>query len=107
MFDAGQKVSDALVWGGTEHYVPLVGNGAINIILPANATGKVAAEIVYQGPIKAPIRKGDEVAVLKIDLNQVAGDQRIPLYAGADIAQSNFAMRGLNSLLVLAFGWLL
>ena len=31
----------------------------------------------------------------------------IPLSAGADIAQSNFAMRGLDSLLVLAFGWLL
>ena len=31
----------------------------------------------------------------------------IPLYAGEDIDQSNFAMRGFDSLLVLAFGWLL
>ena len=41
LFDQGQKVSDALVWGGTQHYVPLVGNGNIDIILPATATGKV------------------------------------------------------------------
>jgi D-alanyl-D-alanine carboxypeptidase (penicillin-binding protein 5/6) len=87
--------------------VPLVGKGDINIILPANATGKVAAEIVYQGPIKAPIRKGDEVAVLKITSTESQATNEIPLYAGEDIGQSNFAMRGLDSLLVLAFGWLL
>jgi serine-type D-Ala-D-Ala carboxypeptidase (penicillin-binding protein 5/6) len=107
LFDAGQKVSDALVWGGTQHYVPLVGDGDINIILPANATGKVSAEIVYQGPIKAPIRKGDEVAVLKITSAEAQATNEIPLYAGEDIGQSNFAMRGIDSLLVLAFGWLL
>jgi D-alanyl-D-alanine carboxypeptidase (penicillin-binding protein 5/6) len=107
LFDQGQKVSDALVWGGTQHYVPLVGDGDINIILPATASGKVSASIVYQGPIKAPIRKGDKVAVLKIISTESSATNEIPLYAGDDIAQSNFAMRGLDSLLVLAFGWLL
>ena len=107
LFDSGQTVSDALVWGGTKHYVPLVGDGDINIILPANATGKVTASIVYQGPIKAPIRKGDQVAVLRVTSAELQATNEIPLYAGDDIGQSNFAMRGLDSLLVLAFGWLL
>jgi D-alanyl-D-alanine carboxypeptidase (penicillin-binding protein 5/6) len=107
LFDQGQKVSDALVWGGTQHYVPLVGKGNINIILPATATGKVSASIVYQGPIKAPIRKGDRVAVLRVTSTESSATNDIPLYAGDDIDQSNFAMRGLDSLLVLAFGWLL
>jgi serine-type D-Ala-D-Ala carboxypeptidase (penicillin-binding protein 5/6) len=107
LFDQGQKVSDALVWGGTQHYVPLVGDGNINIILPVTATGKVSASIVYQGPIKAPIRKGDKVAVLRVTSTESSATNEIPLYAGDDIDQSNFAMRGLDSLLVLAFGWLL
>jgi D-alanyl-D-alanine carboxypeptidase (penicillin-binding protein 5/6) len=107
LFDEGEKVSDALVWGGTEHYVPLVGDGNINIILPASATGKVTASIVYNGPIKAPIRKGDQVAILKVTSTESQATNEIPLYAGDDIEQSNFAMRGLDSLLVLAFGWLL
>jgi D-alanyl-D-alanine carboxypeptidase (penicillin-binding protein 5/6) len=107
LFDEGQKVSDALVWGGTQHYVPLVGEGNINIILPANATGKVTAQIVYDGPIKAPIRKGDQVATLRVTSAESQATNDIPLYAGDDIDQSNFAMRGLDSLLVLAFGWLL
>jgi D-alanyl-D-alanine carboxypeptidase (penicillin-binding protein 5/6) len=107
LFDQGEKVSDALVWGGTQHYVPLVGDGNINIILPATSSGKVSASIVYHGPIKAPIRKGDRVAVLRITSAESSATNDIPLYAGDDIDQSNFAMRGLDSLLVLAFGWLL
>jgi len=107
LFDQGEKVSDALVWGGTQHYVPLVGDGNINIILPATASGKVSASIVYNGPIKAPIRKGDQVAVLRITSAESSATNDIKLYAGDDIDQSNFAMRGLDSLLVLAFGWLL
>jgi D-alanyl-D-alanine carboxypeptidase (penicillin-binding protein 5/6) len=107
LFDEGEKVSDALVWGGTQHYVPLVGDGNIDIILPANATGKVNASIVYYGPIKAPIRKGDQVATLRVTSAESQATNDIPLYAGDDIGRSNFAMRGLDSLFVLAFGWLL
>ena len=107
LFDQGEKVSDALVWGGTRHYVPLVGNSNIDIILPFNTSGQVTAQIVYDGPIKAPIRKGDKVAKLRVTAADTKATNDIPLYAGEDIGQSNFAMRGLDSLLVLAFGWLL
>ena len=107
LFDEGEKVSDALVWGGTSHYVPLVGDGNINIILPVTTSGKVSASIVYDGPIKAPIKKGDQVAILRITSDDFSATNEIPLYAGDDIGQSNFAYRGIDSLLLLAFGWLL
>jgi D-alanyl-D-alanine carboxypeptidase (penicillin-binding protein 5/6) len=107
LFDQGEKVSDALVWGGTRHYVPLVGNENIDIILPFNTSGQVTAQIVYDGPIKAPIRKGDQVATLRVTAADTKATNDIPLYAGEDVGQSNFAMRGLDSLFVLAFGWLL
>ncbi|MGH6737010.1 MAG: D-alanyl-D-alanine carboxypeptidase family protein [Methyloceanibacter sp.] len=107
LFNEGVKVSDALVWGGTQHYVPLVGNGNIDLLLPASATGAVSASIIYDGPIKAPIRKGDQIATLRVNAAESSATNEIPLYAGEDIGQSNFAMRGIDSLLVLAFGWLL
>jgi D-alanyl-D-alanine carboxypeptidase (penicillin-binding protein 5/6) len=107
LFDAGQQVSDALVWGGKKHYVPLVGNSDIDVILPVGSNGKVAAQIVYNGPIKAPIRKGDQVAVLRVTAADTGATNDIRLYAAEDIGSSNFAMRGLDSLFVLAFGWLL
>jgi len=107
LFDEGETVSDALVWGGTLHYVPLVGDHNIDIILPTNSSGKITAQILYDGPIKAPIRKGDKVAVLRVTADDTSATNDIPLYAGQDIEQSNFAMRGLDSLMVLAFGWML
>jgi len=107
LFDQGEKVSDALVWGGTRHYVPLVGNENIDIILPFNTSGQVTAQIVYDGPIKAPIRKGDQVATLRVTAADTKATNDIPLYAGEDVGQSNFAVRGLDSLFVLAFGWML
>ncbi|MET0668197.1 MAG: D-alanyl-D-alanine carboxypeptidase family protein, partial [Methyloceanibacter sp.] len=91
LFDEGEKVSDALVWGGTSRYVPLVGDGNINIILPVTTSGKVSASIVYDGPIKAPIKKGDQVAILRITSDDSSATNEIPLYAGDDIGQSNFA----------------
>ena len=96
LFDQGERVSDALVWGGEKHYVPLVGDRNIDIILPVSTSGKVTAQIVYEGPIKAPIRKGDRVALLRVTADDTAATNDIPLYAGDDIGQSNFAMRGLE-----------
>ncbi|MEJ2518604.1 MAG: D-alanyl-D-alanine carboxypeptidase, partial [Methyloceanibacter sp.] len=107
LFEDGQQVSEALVWGGEKHYVPLVGDGAIDLLLPASATGAVTGEIIYEGPIKAPIKKGDQIATLKVQSAELAAINEIPLYAGEDINSSGFAMRGIDSLLVLAFGWLL
>jgi serine-type D-Ala-D-Ala carboxypeptidase (penicillin-binding protein 5/6) len=107
LFGADEKVSDALVWGGEKHYVPLVGDGEIDLILPVTSTGAVSASILYDGPLKAPIRKGDQVATLRVSAAESTATNEIPLYAGEDIGQSNFAMRGIDSLLVLAFGWLL
>jgi D-alanyl-D-alanine carboxypeptidase (penicillin-binding protein 5/6) len=107
LFAADEKVSDALVWGGEKHYVPLVGDGEIDLILPVTSTGAVSASILYDGPLKAPIRKGDQVATLRVSAAESTATNEIPLYAGEDIGQSNFAMRGIDSLLVLAFGWLL
>jgi D-alanyl-D-alanine carboxypeptidase (penicillin-binding protein 5/6) len=107
LFDDGELVSDALVWGGTQRKVPLVGKGNINIILPVTSTGQVQAQIRYMGPIKAPIRKGDQVATLRISTTDTPATNDIPLYAATDIETGNFAMRGLGSLMFLAFGWAL
>ena len=107
LFEDSQQVSEALVWGGEKHYVPLVGDGAIDLLLPASATGAVSGEIIYQGPIKAPIKKGDQIATLRVKSADLAAVNEIPLYAGEDINRSGFASRGIDSLLVLAFGWLL
>ncbi len=106
LFDEGETVGEAIVWGGSQYYLPLVGDGGVHILLPRAASKKVKASIVYEGPLKAPIAKGTQVAMLQVTGENDATTQ-VPLYAGQDIERSGVLSRGFDSLLNLAFGWIL
>jgi len=107
LFSAGQVVGNARVWGGDKFSVDLTGDGAVNVFLPRfSSKRKIKAWIVYQGPIKAPVAKGDQVAYLRVvsDGNSI---NEIPLYAAEHVERSGVIGRGFDSLVNLAFGWFL
>jgi len=108
LYKADEEVSSALVWGGDSMYVPLVGNDGVRVLLPRTISDKkrLKASVVYKKPLKAPIRKGDQVAVLRVK----GGDSsvsEVPLYAGEDIQRASFLRRGWTSLVHMALGWIL
>ena len=108
VFDAGEIISEARVWGGTRYFVPLVSEGPAHIIVPRTTTesGRLKASVVYLGPLKAPIKKGDSVGYLRVET--VDGIvSKVPVFAGTDIPRSGVLARGLDSILVLSLGWLL
>ena len=108
VFDAGEIISEARVWGGTRYFVPLVSEGPAHIIVPRTTTesGRLKASVVYLGPLKAPVKKGDSVGYLRVET--VDGIvSRVPVFAGTDIPRSGVLARGLDSILVLSLGWLL
>ena len=74
--------------------------------LKAPVLKKIKAWIVYNGPLKAPIAKGDQVAYLRVvsDGNSV---NEIPLYAAEHVERAGVIGRGFDSLVNLAFGWFL
>lgn len=106
LFDKDETVGEALVWGGTKRYVSLVGERGVSIWLPRSVDRKIRANIIYDGPLKPPIRKGDKVAVLRITASNSATTE-VPLYAAEDITEGPVWSRGVDALLHLAFGWLL
>ena len=106
LFDADETIGDALVWGGTKRYVDLKGKGDVSILLPRTASRKIKASIIYEGPLKPPIKKGDQVAMLRVTTTNNAVNE-IPLYAAEDIGEGPMWMKGVESLLHLAFGWIL
>ncbi len=102
LFDANEEVGRARVWGGSAFYVPLVGNGDVNVWLPKfPAAQRLKGEIVYASPLKAPVKKGDEVARLRVTSTSNAM-QEVPLYAAEDVAEGGMVRRGLDSLAHLA-----
>lgn len=106
LFDADEEVAQARVWGGTRWFVPVTGkSGPLNVVLPRfPANQKLRAEIVYQGPLKPPIRKGDEVARLRVTSSSNATSE-VPLVAMEDVEEASVWRRGLDSLVFLALRW--
>jgi serine-type D-Ala-D-Ala carboxypeptidase (penicillin-binding protein 5/6) len=107
LYDEGETVGMARVWGGESFYVPLVGNGPVTVILPRIPTNpRLKGEITYDGPLKPPIKKGDKVATLRVT-SETKTVNEVPLYAGEDVQPGGLVRRGLDSLAHLAFGWVL
>ena len=106
LFNADETVGYARVWGGERFYVPLVGKGEVSVILPrVPENPRLRAEITYQGPLKPPIRKGDQVAKLRVT-SQTNAVNEVPLYAAEDVEPGSLFRRGLDSLAHLALGWI-
>jgi D-alanyl-D-alanine carboxypeptidase (penicillin-binding protein 5/6) len=87
-------------------YVPLTGNGDVNVWVPRNPAGqKLKAYIVYQWPLKPPLKKGDQVATLRVTTASEAMSE-VPLYVAEDVERAGTIRRGLDSILCLATRWL-
>ncbi|WP_229309056.1 D-alanyl-D-alanine carboxypeptidase family protein [Hyphomicrobium album] len=105
LFNAGETVGSARVWGGERFFVPLTGNGPITVILPrVPENPRLKAEIVYDGPLKPPIKKGDKVGVLRVT-SQSNSVNEVPLYAAEDVEAGGLMRRGLDSLAHMALSW--
>lgn len=89
---AGTEITQADVFLGAAPKVGLVADKDLRLLIPAGASDGVAADVVYTGPIKAPIAKGTKLADLVIHLPDMP-DQHVDLLAGADIGPAGFMDR--------------
>jgi len=106
LFDAGEVIGHARVWGGERMFVPLTGNGDVSIWLarqPANP--RLRALIIYNGPLKPPLRKGEQVARLRVTTPSETTNE-VPLYVAEDVGRAGVMRRGLDTLLYLATRWI-
>jgi D-alanyl-D-alanine carboxypeptidase (penicillin-binding protein 5/6) len=105
LFQQGAKVGAARVQLGSASEVPLVAPRNLAVTVPAGlSTGAVHMKIRYQGPLAAPIAKGQEVAQLVITTGDTP-PQVVPLVAGEDVGKAGFFGRiwlGLKSLFGMA-----
>ena len=95
----GRKVADADVQMGSSSTIGLVAPKTLTVALPAGAVPEMSAKVVYDGPIKAPIKAGQHIADLVITSRDVP-EQRLPLVADKDVSEAGFfgrAWAGLTS----------
>lgn len=105
LFKQGVEVAKAKVQMGDSSEVPLVAPRNLAVTLPAGlSSDEYRVMVRYEGPVKAPIAKGQHIA----DLVVTTGDtppQSVPLVAGEAVGEAGFftrAWNGFKSLLGMA-----
>ena len=89
---AGVRVAEAQVFMGDVETVGLVAAADVKLLIPALVQDGLQAEVVYTGPLSAPIAKGTQLAELVIHVADLP-EHRIPLLAETDVAKGGFMTR--------------
>jgi serine-type D-Ala-D-Ala carboxypeptidase (penicillin-binding protein 5/6) len=101
LFKKGEKVADARVQLGGDGEVGLVAPRDLAVTLPAGTNAQnIRVKVVYQGPIKAPIKAGQQVAELIVETPDTP-PQTMPLIAEKAVGEAGIFGRiwaGLASL---------
>jgi D-alanyl-D-alanine carboxypeptidase (penicillin-binding protein 5/6) len=84
LFKAGEEVAEAEVWLGKDGQIPLLIEEPLQVIMPRSARNKLTVKVTYEGPIPAPIEKGQPVARVTVAAPGIATIER-DLVAGADV----------------------
>jgi D-alanyl-D-alanine carboxypeptidase (penicillin-binding protein 5/6) len=100
---AGEQVGEAQVRLGSRRTVPLVAQRNIIIGGPRGVQEGLSAHIVYEGPLRPPIAKGQVVARLVIEGPNFR-TQEFPLAAGRRIGRANWFSRAFEGLRLTLFG---
>ncbi len=86
---AGKRVDSAEVQMGSSSEVGLIAPRTIAVTLPVGAAATLTAKVVYDGPVKAPIKKGQHIADLVITTADTP-PQIMPLVAERDVSAAGF-----------------
>jgi len=88
----GARVAEAEVWAGDQPTVGLALVDDLSLLVPTANAGAIDAEVIYNGPITAPISQGDILGELVIRLDNLP-ETRLPLVADASIEAGGFQTR--------------
>ncbi len=98
-----EVVDEADVWLGSTPHMPLVAERDLNVILPKSRRNELKMTVNYNGPLKAPIKKGEEVGKLRIEVPDQEPVE-MKLLAGATIERKGFFGRAKDRLSYLLTG---
>jgi D-alanyl-D-alanine carboxypeptidase (penicillin-binding protein 5/6) len=103
LFAEGQHIGEAKLFGGEKARVPLIGSGAIRIMVPRGTSEKLIARVVYTGPVAAPVKEGQPIGKLRVWRNDSLALE-VPLKAAESVEQGNLTQRAFDAASELVIG---
>ena len=103
LFAAGQPLGYARVFGGDSGSVAVTSPEPVKVMVPKNGNEKLIARVIYNGPVRAPIRAGQPIGVVKVWRGaNVAVEQ--PVYAAESVGTGSTMRRALDGASELVIG---
>lgn len=90
-------VGEARVQDGSARHVPLVARGSVALNVPRGSTSPITGTIRYEGPLRAPLAEGEQVAVLNLTAPGMA-EANIPLFTAEAVETAGPLDRIINSI---------
>jgi len=104
VYAAGDVVSKARVWGGTNRWVDLVIRKDLRLALSAREQESIEVKLSYAGPLIAPVKAGAPIGTVKFMMEGKAIAE-VQVETANDVAAvDSIWSRAMDSLLILALG---
>ncbi|WP_394689488.1 D-alanyl-D-alanine carboxypeptidase family protein [Hoeflea sp.] len=103
LFANDEIIGELSVYGGETSAV-VKARGAVDIFVPITNPDRLTARISYRWPLRAPIKAGAEVGVLKVYIGDLLS-QETPLYTESAVAKGPLHSQALDALIELAQFW--
>lgn len=105
LFDEGEVIAQASVFGGTKSGIDLKSAGAVSVLVPIANRDALKARIVYRGPVEAPVESGAEIGNLKVWVGDTL-TLETPVFAAESVAVGPLHRRALDAIEELLIGWI-
>ncbi len=101
LFRRGARIATARVQGGGVGRVGLRAHGPVQFSIPRGIDPTMTLTVRYAGPLRAPIKVGEEVAELVVAVDGMP-EHRVPLVAETEVFEATLLQRVFNGI----GGWL-
>lgn len=103
LFAANQTVGYAKVFGGESRSVKLSSPEPIKVMVSKNGNDKLIARVVYSGPVRAPVKEGQQVGVVKVWRGANIA-MEAPVYAAEAVGTGSTMRRAIDGASELVIG---
>ncbi len=104
LFEGDDAVAEARVFGGSAMHVALVAQKPVDLLAPKGDDARVVARVTYDGPIAAPVAKGQRIGTLKVWRGAMLTVET-PVYAANDVPVGDLTRRAIDGALELVSGF--
>jgi D-alanyl-D-alanine carboxypeptidase (penicillin-binding protein 5/6) len=105
LFEAGEEIGNVRLYGGELATAPVRLAEPLTILMPLTGRDTMRAQIVFDGPVPAPVEAGDPIARLHIYFGDELAHEA-ELEAAQAVGKGPIHRQALDALLEMAIGWI-